>query len=71
MPQERRKNQLTDEEVAWIKDHVETTVVWKERRKKIIDAVSIWAVIAILSSMVAIFSGAGKWILLRLAEMLP
>lgn len=71
MTQEKRKELLTEEEITWLKDHVENSNIWKERRKKIMDAVSIWAVIGTLSAIVAISTGAAKWLLRHLLEILP
>lgn len=68
---DRHKELLTDDEVLWIKEHVESSSVWKERRKKIMDAVVIYAVMGTLTAVVAILSGAGKWLLQRLIDILP
>lgn len=62
---------LSNEEIRWITEHVEEANVWRERRKKIFDAVSVWAVIGTLTVVVGILSGSARWILEALLKVLP
>lgn len=68
---ESRCPYLSSEDIRWIKMHVEEANVWRERRKKIFDAVSVWAVIGTLTVVIGILSGSARWILEALLKVIP